>query len=127
MNITIILMALVIVGMAIFLLKSSVRLIIAVTIIVVLFRIGWVYSAEDIFVRFKIGEFIQSKYYDDVYDVYDDYSKKRQENTIVDTDKINEKINEGKERIVNKSKNLIQNIPSEEEIREKIDKYVNGE
>lgn len=70
-----------------------------IAIVVIIFRIGFVYSADEIFEKFRLRQFLNPDYSEEIYDKYDSFTEKRK-NQVIDTDRINEKIEEGKDDIL---------------------------
>ena len=77
---------------ALFLLKSLIKAIIISFVIILLFRIGWVYDSNDLKEKLHVDNFIKSEYIEDVYNKYDDYTNKREVDEIIDTKKIDDTI-----------------------------------
>jgi uncharacterized protein YacL len=75
------------------LLKSLLKAAIFIVIFIVLFRVGWVYSSEDLKEKLHLDEFISEEYKEKFFNKYDEYKEKRSEDEVIDTDKINETIN----------------------------------
>lgn len=95
-----------------YLLRSIIATIIVVVIAVIIFKIGWVYSADELFEKFKLNEIINPKYQEEFYDKYSEYEDKRSKDEIISTDKINDLLDEGESKI-------------REELRKKVDEYLN--
>lgn len=75
-------------------LKSLIKAIITSIIIILLFRIGWVYSSDDLKEKLHLDTFISPKYQEDFYNKYDDYKDRREKDEIINTREINNKIDE---------------------------------
>jgi len=114
------LIAIIAISISFFLLKSFIKAAIVAIIIVILFRIGWVYNSNDLREKLHLDEFIKPQYRETIYDKYDDYKKKREEDEVIDTKGIDNKINEGINGVNNAS----------EELNKKVQKFLkekNGE
>lgn len=79
---------------AMFILKSIIRAILIGLLALVVFRVGWVYSADELFEKYKLREVITEEYQDDIYNKYNEYTEKRDSNMIIDTEKIDNKLQE---------------------------------
>lgn len=94
--------AIVIFSIALFLLKSIIKAIIISFVIIILFRIGWVYNSNDLKEKLHFDKFIKSEYIEDIYDKYDNYTNRREKDEIIDTKKIDNAISEELDKKVNK-------------------------
>lgn len=99
-----IILGIVVLGIAIYILKSFIKAIIVTVVIVLLFRIGWVYNSNDL--KHKIlPDNINSEKIENIFSVYDSYVDKRKEHEVIDTEEID---------------NMIR-----EEMQKKVDEYIN--
>lgn len=94
----------IIVGVVVFtitmaILKSIVRAVLVGFLALIIFRIGWVYNADELFDRFKLKEVINEEYQEDIYDKYDSFSKKRDDKSVINSQNIDNNIKEKEEQI----------------------------
>ena len=92
------------------LLNSVIKAAIIIFVIVIMFRVGWVYNSRDLREKLWLDKIINQNYQERFYEKYDDFRKKDKESGVVDTEKIDEII---KEEIEGK-------------INEKVDKFIDG-
>lgn len=90
-----------ILGITVFILKSLIKGIIVTIIIILLFRIGWVYSSDDLKDKFLLDKFINTKQVESIFSEYDNYVDKRRKNEVIDTEGIDSKIREEMNKKVN--------------------------
>ena len=84
--------AIIVFGALMFLFKSLIKAIIITIVIVTLFRVGWVYTSDDLKNKLHLGEFVNPSYVESLYDGYDDYVNKRDKDNILDAKKIDNNI-----------------------------------
>lgn len=87
----------IILAITFFIIKSFVKAIIITAIIIVLFKIGWGYTSDDLKNKFHLDRFVNPT----IIEKYDDYTKKRKVDEVIDTDNINKTIDEGLDNFEN--------------------------
>lgn len=70
--------------------KSLIKAAIIVIIMIILFRIGWVYSSNDLKEKLYFDNIIKPEYQESFYNQYDNYKNKREKNEVIDTKKMDE-------------------------------------
>lgn len=107
----------IILGITFYLLKSFIQAIVITFIIVILFRIGWVYTSDDLRSKFSLEKIIPSKYVESIYDKYDDYVNKREEYKIINPDElegaIKKELQEKVNQYLKKDDTIEDNVPIE--------------
>lgn len=96
-----IMLSVLILGITIFILKSLIKAAIVIIVIVLLFRIGWVYNSSDLKDKLLLDKFINPEKMESIYSEYDSYVDKRKENEVIDTEGIDNKIREEMNKKVN--------------------------
>lgn len=91
-------------GILLFILKSIVKTIIVVVIIAILFRIGWIYTSDDLKNSF-LKNILNEDYIEDISDKYDDYVERRNNDNIIEPQKIEDTIREEINKKVNQYMN----------------------
>lgn len=99
--IKVIILGVFILGITVFILKSLIKGIIVTIIIILLFRIGWVYSSDDLKDKFLLDKLINTKQVESIFSEYDNYVDKRRKNEVIDTEEIDKKIREEMNKKVN--------------------------
>lgn len=99
--IKVIILGVFILGITVFILKSLIKGIIVTIIIILLFRIGWVYSSDDLKDKFLLDKLINTKQVESIFSEYDNYVDKRRKNEVIDTEEIDRKIREEMNKKVN--------------------------
>lgn len=79
--------------------RSIIASIAAVIVGVMIFRIGWVYDADQLFQKYNLNSILNDQQQKQVYDAYDRFTKRRDEHAIVDTDLIDKQITEKEDEI----------------------------
>lgn len=93
-TIKIILLIALILGATILILKSLIKAAIVTFIIILLFRIGWVYDSGDLKNNFLLDKLINYQKIESVFTEYEKYVDKRREKEVIDTEEIDRKIRE---------------------------------
>lgn len=96
-----IMLSVLILGITIFILKSLIKAAIVTIVIVLLFRIGWVYNSSDLKDKLLLDKLINPEKMESIYSEYDSYVDKRKENEVIDTEGIDNKIREEMNKKVN--------------------------
>lgn len=97
-------MALVIMGLGLFLLRSLVKATFLAIIVVVIFRIGWVYSADDMINKFHLDKILAPDYIEEFQEGYGKYEDKRKEDELIDTEEMDNILKKELEEKLNKLK-----------------------
>lgn len=94
--------------------KSLLKAGIFAVIVVVLFRVGWIYTSDDLKEKLHLDNFISKEYQEIIFRKYDEFVEKRKGGEIIDTDKINDtindnlnKLNEKVDEYIEKAKELV--------------------
>lgn len=87
-----ILIGLLLFGGAMYLLKSLVKAALLTVVIMVLFRVGWIYSAEEMVNTFRLDKILNKESYTEFRIGYEDYVNKREEDPIVNPKGLEETI-----------------------------------
>lgn len=93
------------------LLNSVIKAAIVSFVIIIMFRIGWVYNSRDLKEKLWLDKIFDKEHLNVIYEKYDDFRNRDKENEVIDTEKIDEII---KEKI-------------EDTLSEKVEKYINRE
>lgn len=89
------------------LLKSLFKAGIVIFIFVILFRVGWVYTSNDLKEKLHLDSLIKEEYQEGFFNKYDDYSKRRKEDEIIDTENMNNEIDNQLKNLNDKVDNFI--------------------
>lgn len=73
-------------------LRSLVKAAIVLIVIVLLFKIGWVYTSEDLKSKFNLDDFVEREHREKLYEGYDNFREKGKKEEVINTDKINDKV-----------------------------------
>ena len=87
-----ILIVIIVIFIAFLIFKSLIKAVIITSIIVILFRIGWVYKTDDLKNNFKLDKYVNPNYAEKIYKTYDNYVEKREQNAIINAEKLEETI-----------------------------------
>ena len=93
------------------LLNSVIKAAIVVFVIILMFRVGWIYNSRDLEEKLWLDKIINKEYLNVIYEKYDDFRNRDKKNEVINTEKIDEII---KEKIENT-------------LSEKVEKYINSE
>lgn len=100
-----IIIGLVVVVVGIFILKSVIKAIILGIVILIVFRIGWVYDADDIITKFHLNKVLKPEHVEEFQKGYSHYEDEREKDAIVDAKQLDEYIKrELKEKVNNFTK-----------------------
>ena len=103
-----IIIGILVIGIAIYIFKTTVRVAIILLVIVYLFRFGWVYQSGDLRGQDLWKKILGEETVEFFYEKYDAFSKKRDENSVIDAEKvedgIREEIEERTNEFLNKTK-----------------------
>lgn len=94
-------------GVTIFILRSFVKAALIAILVVFLFRVGWVYTADDVRNNLFINKILNPDYIESVVEKYEDFTEKRKEGgDVIDPEALEDTV--------------------KEEIRNKVLDYLNG-
>lgn len=104
-----VLVAFIVLGILFFVLKSFIKAAIITCIIIILFRIGWTYTSNDLREKLFLDKIIDEKYVEEIYDKYDKYVEKRSNDGIINTEKLEETVKDEMNKKINEYKESINN------------------
>lgn len=97
-----IVLAIVVIG---YLIKTATKLAIAIIAIIVLFGAGFIWGPNDFNEKLGLNKILKPEYSEKVDNFIDTFDKKRDENSVIDQDKLEEVYNNSKENIKVQSEN----------------------
>lgn len=84
------------------LIRSVLKALFISVIAVILFRFAWIYSADELFNKFKLNEIMNEQKAEEFYETYDEYTKRRNQDALIDANKIDDKIKDSEAEIRNR-------------------------
>ena len=99
-----IIVGILVIGIAIYIFKTTVRVAVIFLIIVYLFRFGWVYQSSDLRGQDLWNKILGEEAVEFFYEKYDAFSKKRDANSVIDAEKVEEGI---RQEIIDKTNHYL--------------------
>ncbi|PLS15036.1 hypothetical protein CVD28_24460 [Bacillus sp. M6-12] len=108
-----------------FLLKSFIKVILVLGVIYLLFHLGFIWGVGDLNEKLHLDKFLKPEVSQQIQEKYDDFSNRREENGVVETQLIEKTINDSLQVALTKASDEIRNIDKEALIQDLSDKLRN--
>lgn len=101
-----------------FLMKSFAKIIIILGVVYLLFHLGFIWGVDDLNEKLHLNKFLKPEVNEQVQKTYSDFSKRREENGVMDTEAVRKAIDDTIQKAVAQASNEMKNVDKEQLIQD---------